>query len=164
MLGQVIGDRSTRYLYSPNRGHGLRWPDQEAPAPQFRLSTVVEGGGPQALVLSLSATIPIRDVQAALPDARISEFTVPEPSYNLVQNRRVIGAFSEALQRELNTLEARNPEPIHVFAAIPAALAIEFGALLTTHFRHPYIVYDRDENNAFAQAVSLPSASPENPK
>lgn len=161
MLGQVIGDRSKRYLYSPNRSHGLGWPDEESDPPEFVFRTLVEGNGHQVLVLSLSAVVPTRDIQIALPDARINEFTVSEPSYSLVKNRRVIGAFSEALQLHLSVLEARSPDPVHVFAAVPAVLAIEFGALLTTHHRHPYIVYDRDGNNEFVPALSLPPFSSE---
>ncbi|MNO05239.1 hypothetical protein D3C81_2265510 [compost metagenome] len=48
-----------------------------------------------------------------------------------------------------------------MFAAIPAALAIEFGALLTTQHRHPYIIYDRGEKNDFVFALSLPNTLPE---
>ena len=155
MLGQAIGDRSTRYLYSPSRGHGLRWPDAAATPPAFSLKTRAEGDGPQALVLSLSAIVPIRDVERALPGARITEFTVPEPNYGLVKNRSIIEAFRDAVQVHLSSLEARSPDPIHVFAAIPAALAIEFGALLTTQHRHPYTIYDRDERNDFIPTLAL---------
>lgn len=155
MLGQVIGDRSTRSLYSPSRGNGLRWPDEAAVPPTFSLNSVKEGDGPQALVLSLSASVPIRDVERALSGPRIVEFTVPDPNYGLVKNRSVINAFRDALQVHLSALEARSPEAIHVFAAIPAALAIEFGALLTTQHRHPYTIYDRDEHNNFVPALAL---------
>ncbi|HBT6922627.1 TPA: SAVED domain-containing protein, partial [Klebsiella pneumoniae] len=87
-------------------------------------------------------------VTAALPGARIVEFTVPEPSYAMVTNRRVIHAFRDELQKLLSQLEATTTQAIHVFAALPAALAIEFGALLTTQHQHPYIIFDRDKNNA----------------
>lgn len=159
MLGQSIGDRSARYLFSPNRGHGLRWPDHHASPPKFFLRQPEQGPreGPVALVLSLSASVPLRDVTAALPDAPIYEFTIDSPSYNMVKNRNVIHAFRDELQAHLSVLEARSPAPIHLFPAVPAALAIEFGALLTTQHRHPYIVYDRDQNGAFVPAVGLPN-------
>ncbi|MFS9599153.1 SAVED domain-containing protein, partial [Klebsiella variicola] len=49
--------------------------------------------------------------------------------------------------------------PIHVFAAIPAALAIEFGALLTTQHQHTYLIFDRDKENQdrFTQTLQLGS-------
>ena len=75
-----------------------------------------------ALVLSLSATVPRDDVTATLPDARIVEFTIPEPSYAMVTNRKVIHAFRDELQKLLSQLEATTPHAIHVFAAVPAAM------------------------------------------
>jgi hypothetical protein len=147
ILGQAIGDRSKRLLFSFNREHGLCWPDQSAEPPEFLFTPPPEGDAPLALVLSISAQVPHRDVNEALPSVRIAELTIPEPSYMMVQNRRVIHAFRDALQIRLSQLEALTPETIHVFAAIPAALAIEFGALLTTQHQHPYLIFDRDREN-----------------
>jgi hypothetical protein len=147
MLGQSLGDRSKRLLFSFNREHQLRWPDQSAEPPEFVFTPPVDGEGPLALVLSISAEVPARDVEEALPGARIAELSIPVPSYAMVQNRRVIHAFRDALQTHLSRLEAMTANTIHVFAAIPAALAIEFGALLTTQHQHAYLIFDRDKEN-----------------
>ncbi len=147
MLGQSLGDRSKRLLFSFNREHQLRWPNQSAEPPEFLFTPPVDGKGPLALVLSISAQVPIRDVEEALPGARIAELSIPVPSYAMVQNRRVIHAFRDALQVHLSRLEAMTAGTIHVFAAIPAALAIEFGALLTTQHQHAYLIFDRDKEN-----------------
>lgn len=147
ILGQAIGDRSKRMLFSFNREHLLRWPNQSAEPPEFLFTPPPDGNAPLALVLSISAKVPQRDVIEALPGARIAELTIPEPSYMMVQNRRVIHAFRDALQIRLSQLEALTRGAIHVFAAIPAALAIEFGALLTTQHQHPYLIFDRDGAN-----------------
>ncbi|MCY1439372.1 SMODS-associated and fused to various effectors sensor domain protein [compost metagenome] len=98
-----------------------------------------------------------------LPGARIAELTIPVPSYSMVQNRRVIHAFRDALQIRLSQLEALTPNPIHVFSAIPAALAIEFGALLTTQHQHQYLIFDRDRENQnrFTQTLHLGLAARE---
>jgi hypothetical protein len=133
----------------------VQWPDVEAAPPVFLYTPPPEGDGPVALVLSISGKIPERDVLAALPDARIAVLTVPEPSTLLIQNRKVIHAFVEALQTPLSDLEALTPDPIHVFPAIPAAFAIEFGAFLTMQHRHPYVVYDRMEDDHFAPILPL---------
>lgn len=147
LLGQAIGDRSKRLLYSFHREHHLRWPDQTAEPPEFLFTPPPDGDAPLALVLSISAKVPHRDVNEALSGVRIAELTIPEPSYMMVQNRRVIHAFRNALQIRLSQLEAQTPETIHVFAAVPAAFAIEFGALLTTQHQHPYLIFDRDREN-----------------
>lgn len=157
MLGQSIGDRSKRLLFSFNREHHLRWPNQSAEPPEFLFTPPIDGDGPLALVLSISAQVPPRDVESVLPGARIAELSIPEPSYAMVQNRRVIHAFRDALQAHLSRLEAMTADTIHVFAAIPAALAIEFGALLTTQHRHPYLIFDRDKDkqNNFTPTLQL---------
>lgn len=162
-LGQAIGDRSKRLLFSLNREHGLYWPDQHAAPPEFLVSGPPPGDGQLALVLSISAKIPSRDIYAALPNSRIAEFSIPEPSYMMVKNRRVIHAFRNALQKCLSQLEAETPGEINVFPAIPAALAIEFGALLTTEHQHPYIIFDRDSStqNQFQPVLHLPSSAQE---
>lgn len=155
-VGRQLGDRSNRYLFSRDREHILRWPDPLAAPPEFLYDGPEAGIGPIALVLSLSATIPNRDVTAALPRARIATFTTRTPRYDLIRNRSVIHAFRSALQVRLGELEAVSSEPIHVFAAIPAALAIEFGALLSTHHSHRYVIYDREgSTNAFSLAMEL---------
>lgn len=155
VVGQAIGDRMPRQLYSFHRISRLQWPDAEAAPPAFLYTPPPEGDGPVALVLSISGKVPERDVLAALPDARIAVLTVPEPSTLLIQNRKVIHAFVEALQTPISDLEALTPDPIHVFPAIPAAFAIEFGAFLTMQHRHPYVVYDRMGDDRFAPVLSL---------
>lgn len=156
MLGQSLGDRTKRLLFSYNREHLLRWPNQSAEPPNFLFSPPVDGDGPLALVLSISAQVPPRDVEEALPGARIAELSIPEPSYAMVQNRRVIHAFRDALQMHLSRLEAMTADTINVFAAIPAALAIEFGALLTTQHQHTYNIFDRNkDDNKFTPTLQL---------
>ena len=155
MLGQAIGDRSNRYLFSRSRTHGLRWPSKTASPPDYIFAAAPSGDGPLALVLSISATIPERDIEAALPGARIASFTIPEPSYAMVSNRNVINAFRDELQKHLSQLEASTDQPINLFAAIPAALAIEFGALLTTQHQHHYVIFDRDNSDQFRPMLTI---------
>ncbi|EKN4699493.1 HNH endonuclease [Yersinia ruckeri] len=157
LLGQAIGDRTKRFLFSMSRSHGLRWPDKSAEPPDFLFSSAPEGKGPLALVISISAKISPRDVMKAIPDARIAEFTIPEPAYAIVSCREVIHAFRDELQKRLSQLEASTDEAIHVFAAIPAALAIEFGALLTTQHQHPYVIFDRENmsQNQFRPMLTI---------
>ena len=156
-LGRKLGDRIDRRLFSFTRDHGFEWTGPDEPAPEFNCSMPSPGPGPGpiALVLSLSAIIPTADVLAALPSARLAVLTVPQPSYGLVRNRLTIASFRDFLQTRLSELESAGPEPIHVFAAVPAALAVEFGALLSTQHRHPYVIYDRGSNNRFEEALRL---------
>lgn len=153
-LGQALGDRFRRRMFSYHRTTGMQWPDLDATPPAFRYSPPPPGEGPVALVMSISAQIPERDVLQALPDARIAILTIDAPSTLMVRNRKVVDAFREAIQTPLSDLEALTGEPLHIFASIPAVLAIEFGAFLTMQHRHPYIVYDR-EKEAFVPVLKL---------
>lgn len=154
-LGRQLGDRSNRFLYSRDRAHGLKWPDIAALPTPFSFDPPSAGNGPLALVLSLSAHVAKDDIRAALPDARIATFSTPEPSYSLIRNRGTIDAFRSALQPQLSSLESTTDQPIHLFPVVPAALAIEFGALLLTQHSHRYIVYDRDESGRFVPMMEL---------
>jgi hypothetical protein len=156
-VGRVLGDRTARHVFSPNRTTGLAWPDLTAAVPVFQYAPPSAGKGPLALLLSLSAEIPRYKVEQALPGARCATFSVASPTVHLVQNRNVIHAFRDVLQPKLSELEASTSSPIHVFAAIPAALAIEFGALHTMQHQHPYVVYDLDNAGAYVPSLSFPS-------
>lgn len=154
-VGRQLGDRSNRFLFSKVRGGTLRWTDPEAPAPAWTYTAPPTGDGPVALVLALSAELADAVILDALPGARIARFSVPIPAYDLIRNRGIIDSFRSALQPYLSQLEASTHESLHLFAAIPAALAIELGALLSTQHAHTYRIYDRDAGNRFTPMMDL---------
>lgn len=154
-LGRKLGDRSNRIVYSYDRTSKLRWVDKDAKPPAFIYTPPPDGDGPVALVISLSARIRSDDVVGALSGCRIAEFSTPNPSYGLIKNRDCIHAFRDALQPRLSALESSTADPIHVFSAIPAAMALEFGALLSTQHAHRYVLYDRGAENRFERAMEL---------
>jgi hypothetical protein len=158
LIGRKLGDRSNRVQFSPSRDKtlGLKWPKQLANAPKFTFKLPNDWDGSIALVLSLSAEIADRDVLASVPDARIATFTTTTPNYDLLQTRGDLQAFRTAIQPLLSKLEAASELPIHVFPAMPAALAVEFGALLSTQHAHRYVIYDREGgSNGFVKATEL---------
>jgi len=156
IFGQQLGDRIRHKIYSSNRNTRLRWPDVNAPVPEFKFSFTENGDAEYALVMSISGDIPDRDVLSILPNCSIAKFSATMPNYNIVQNEEAISHFGIEIQKALSQLEASSPKPIHVFAAIPAAMAIKFGSLLTTNHKHPYAIYDRDPpSNAFRLHIKL---------
>ena len=146
LAGQALGDRRRRKVYSQDRTTGLAWADPSAEPTEFHFSFDSQIPGPIALTLEVSAPLPLEEVRAAVPEANIVRFTASEPSYAYVRNERFIHHFREQLQPYLGVLEAHSQEPIHLFMAIPAALAFELGALLSTNHRHSYYIYDRDDH------------------
>ncbi|SFN53166.1 HNH endonuclease [Dokdonella immobilis] len=160
-VGRQLGDRSNRFLFSRDRSGTLRWIDPAAPAPEWTYVGPPPGDGPIALVLALSAALADAAILDALPGARIARFTLPTPEYGLIRNRATIDSFRRALQPHLSQLEASTPDPLHLFAAIPAAIALEFGALLSTNHAHQYVIYDREGgSNPFAKMMELGPRQP----
>lgn len=156
ICGQEFGDRIRHEIYSTNRVTRLMWPDKTAGNPDFTFTFSDKQNQVNALVISISAEIPDRDVIAALPNCEIAKFKLTVPNYGAVQNPAAIDHFGNELQKALSRLEAASSEPIHVFAAIPAAMAIKFGSLLSTNHKHPYAIYDRDPpSNAFRLHIKL---------
>jgi 5-methylcytosine-specific restriction endonuclease McrA len=143
IAGRVMGDRRRRLIFSLDRDTRLRWPDPAAVRPVYQYTPPPEGDGPVALVLSISASIPHDDVLAAVPGGRVATFAAEVPSTQHVKNAGFIAAFREQLQIRLSELEASTDHPIHLFAAIPVAYAVEFGALLSMNHQHGYRIYDR---------------------
>ena len=154
-VGRQLGDRTNRHLFSRDRSGTLRWTDLDAEPPEWTYVPPTDGEGPLALVIDLSAHVRDADIQAGLPDARIARFSTPTPEYGLVRNRGVLDSFRRAIQPRLSQLEASSGDVIHLFVAIPAAMAIEFGALLSTQHAHRYLVYDRGEPNKFFPTMDL---------
>lgn len=144
ICGQEFGDRIRHEIYSNDRNTRLKWPDKTITAPDFTFTFSGAKDRVIALVLSISADIPERDVLEALPGCEIATFRIPTPNYHAIQNASFIEKFGLQLQIAMSQLEAASAEPIHVFPAIPAAMAIKFGSLLSTHHRHKYAIYDRN--------------------
>lgn len=154
-VGRQLGDRSNRFLYSRDRSGGLRWTDPDAPPPTWSFTPPASGDGPIALVIALSAELDDDSILQSLPNARIARFSVPLPEYCLVRNRNTLNSFRSTLQPLLSQLEASTSDAIHLFAAVPAAIAIEFGALLSTQHAHPYRIYDRGDGNRFVPTMDI---------
>ncbi len=146
IIGEMVGDRRRRKLYSHDRETGLVWPDANAEPKDFNFTFDPETPGPLVLTLQVSALVPLAKIlEAAPPNANIAHFIASEPSYGYIKNERFIGHFRDQLQKKLSILEAHTSDPIHLFMAIPAALAFELGALRSTNHRHQYVVYDLDD-------------------
>ncbi|HHA2422482.1 HNH endonuclease [Stenotrophomonas maltophilia] len=147
LAGQAIGDRRRRKLYSSDRKTGLVWPDISAKPKDFKFEFEKIDAGPVAFLLEISVVLSTDAIHAATTVGSIARFTASDPSYSYIRNGEFIDHFREQIQPALGIIEAHTAEPIHLFMAIPAALAFELGALLSTNHRHKYIVYDIDDQS-----------------
>ena len=156
ICGQLFGDRIRHEIYSSDRNTRLKWPDKSAATPDFTFTFSGVKDRVNALIISISAEVPERDVTNVLPDCEIATFRISIPNYHAVRNAGTIEHFGQQLQIALSQLEAASAQPIHVFPAIPAAMAIKFGSLLSTNHGHKYAIYDRSAlGNGFSLQTYL---------
>jgi SMODS-associated and fused to various effectors sensor domain len=104
-------------------------------------------GAIPALVFALSATVVDDRIHKVLgKDAAIWRVTVPAPHNDLLKSRKQAQAFREQLRQVMDGIKARHPNApvIHVFPAMPVALAVEFGRILMPKADLPLRVYDEN--------------------
>lgn len=150
VLGKILGDVRPSTVYQYDRFAGSwRWtvpdgPDVRSYSYAFSGS---KGTNQVALVLNLSATIDADLVRAAMQSqgrfATVS-FTTPQPQYSLIRNPTDLRAFHERMRECLNAIEMRfgSACTVHVFPAIPASTAVQFGRLLLPKASPSVRVYD----------------------
>ena len=112
-----------------------------------------------ALNLSLSATILNERILAVLDEpCSIWRMTLPAPDMDFLQSRLQLQQFREKFRWLLNTIKAQHGEDavIHVFPAVPVAIAVEIGRVWKTKADLPLIVYDQNrECGGFVRALEI---------
>lgn len=164
-LGLAIGHTValTVFQFDPVPGNGGDWrfPDLNAPAPDYRVKWPDDLTGHVAVVISLSGTIERNRVINALPVGphSIVEITIPTPTTNLVRSPKAIDEFGRIWRDLVAQLETKLPKttPIHVFPAMPASLAVTLGRHIKPKVSFSFQIYDAQDKDApFAPAITLP--------
>lgn len=115
--------------------------------------------GPPALVFSLSATINAERVHAVLPDARIWNLSIPTSNNDFLKSRGQARLFREKVRPLLDRIKAAHGEQatIHVFPAMPVALAVDFGRIVMPKADLKMQIYDQNQSmGGFVHALNLP--------
>jgi hypothetical protein len=155
-LGTRLGDLQHVELYQRHRrGQTWRWPEDEEADVFFetriraleRAATEGEGGeSDTALVLSVSGRVTRRHVVAALGDrARVYDLAAIRPGLDFLSSRTRLEVFGYEFRRILTAVRGMHgPDHLlHLFAAVPAPIAIEIGRALRS-VDPPVLVYDWD--------------------
>ena len=112
-----------------------------------------------ALVLSLSATITDDRITELLgSDINIWHVTIPSPHNDFLKTRSQTRAFRELLRELLEKIKAKHGHnaTLHVFPAMPVALAVEFGRVLMPKADMPIKIYDENRKlRGFTFALDL---------
>lgn len=161
LLGSLLSDITAAEVYQRHREPpGWKWetkPDDF----QFIVSEPKEVAGPPALVLSLSANVADERLFAAMgKDATIWRVTIATPHNDFLKSRQQAQAFRQLMRLLMDHIKLRHGEKevIHVFAAMPVCLAVEFGRLLMPKADLPLRIYDENKVlGGFVHALDINS-------
>ncbi|HAK78298.1 hypothetical protein FHS57_005887 [Runella defluvii] len=161
LLGSLLGDLHPTEVYQLHREPKTwKWLNEmdevtfEIIKPQNSYSTV-------ALVFALSATIMEDRIVSVLgEECSIWTFTVNKPNNDFLRNREQLARFRTELRLLLNEIKARHGQNnlIHVFPAMPSAMAIELGRVRMPKADLPMLVYDQNFQNpasGFYQTIKI---------
>jgi len=159
LLGFLLSDIPAAEVYQLHREpQDWRW--QEHPNNfEYVVQEPGEIKGNPALVLSLSATITddrINTVRGG--DVTIWQVTVPEPNNDFLKSRQQLRQFRKTMRSLLNKIKTLHGEDavIHVFPAVPVAIAVEFGRIIMPKSDLPIKIYDQNrERGGFTYALEL---------
>jgi hypothetical protein len=133
-FGHLLGDLHNVDLYQRHRGtQNWMWKEDEEPQEfyQVLVPAVAEGDVREiALVLSVSAQVNHDEVAKALgSDPIIYEMRAERPSSDFLRSRTRLEVFGYEIRKLLHDIrqESGHERLIHLFAAVPAPLAVEFG-------------------------------------
>jgi hypothetical protein len=158
LLGFSLSDIPAAEVYQLHREPpDWRWQDHPSDF-HFNVNEPQQIDGPPTLVLSLSATVTDDRIKSVLPDSTIWRVTTPTPNNDFLKSREQAREF-RALRRELlDRIKQRHGEKaqIHVFPAMPVALAVDFGRLIMPKADLAMRIYDENKaNGGFVYALDL---------
>jgi len=159
LLGFFLSELQAVEVYQLHREpHDWRW--QENPEHfDYVISEPEQVIGPPALVLSLSATIKDERVTAVLGrDVTIWRVTLADPHSDFLKSRQQARQFRQLMRHLMDRIKIRHGEQalLHVFPAMPVALAVELGRITMPKADLSLRIYDENkELGGFVHALDL---------
>jgi hypothetical protein len=159
MLGHLLCDITAAEVYQLHREPaGWRW-QADPPGFDFIVAEPISTIGPPALVFSLSGTVVDERIHAVLPGAAIWKLSSPQPHNDFLAGRGQARLFRQHVRRLLDRIKAAHGETatLHVFPAMPAALAVEFGRVIMPKADMSIQIYDQNQAlGGFVPVLTLP--------
>jgi hypothetical protein len=159
LLGFLLSDLQAAEVYQLHR-EPPDWRWQEGPEHfEYLVFEPKEVKGPPALILSLSATISDERITTVLgKDVTIWRVTVAEPHNDFLKSRQQVQLFRQQLRRLMDRIKIQHGEQavLHVFPAMPVALAVEVGRIVMSKADLSLRIYDENkELGGFVYALDL---------
>jgi len=146
-LGVLLGDMTDVDVFQLHREpRGWSWPADEDPQ-EFVVDELVSRDGAPALILSVSAPITMDRITRVLGD-KITPYvvTVPNPHNDVLNSRSMLRRFRRCIRQLMPRIRAAHGvTPVHVFPALPVALAVELGRVRMPKADPPWLIYDEQQ-------------------
>ena len=160
-LGRELGDIHQVDLYQKHRrGEGWAWKQEETADEFYEVTRPDSAGweGPIALVLAISSEVNLSLAEAALgaPPLRYG-IRANRPGLDFLVSRKRLEVFGYELRSLLADLREAHghDQPVHVFAAVPAPVAIELGRSIKD-FDPAFVIYEYDKKKrAYFPALTV---------
>lgn len=150
-LGKILGDVRPASVHQFDRyANTWRWPingsEREREYSFAWQGNREDDAARVALTISLSATVDRSLVSRAMGESALAEmaFTITQPAYSTIRGPADLNTFRQTMHDCLGAIESRfgsNCE-IHVFPAMPASAAVEFGRLMLPKAFPGILIYD----------------------
>jgi SMODS-associated and fused to various effectors sensor domain len=150
-FGSLLGDLHHIDLYQRHRDRqDWTWGEEEEAGTFYEVRTpesCANTGQEVALILSISEPVVHARVQAALgSEPLVYEIRAREPSRDFLTSRKRLEVFGYEVRKLLYEFRTwhEHHRVVHLFAAVPAPVAIEFGRSLK-EFDPPFWVYEYEK-------------------
>lgn len=161
-LGVLLGDMTDVDVFQLHREpRGWTWP-AEHDAPSFVIEVPEKPVGIPVLVLAVSASITLDRITRVLGEL-IAPYiiTLPSPHNDVLKARSMVAAFRSTMRRLLAQIRAAHGDAVvHVFPALPVALAVELGRVRIPKADAPWLIYDQQgHERGFVPTITIAEAS-----
>lgn len=159
LLGSLLTDIVEVDVFAHHREpKGWRW-QKKAGELGFKITPPSTAGKTDALVLSISGTVLSDRVRAALPaTASIWRLDITDPHNDCLKSKEQLQEFRRVMRRLLNQINARHgaSKTLHVFPAMPAAMAVELGRVRSPKVDMNWQLYDQVKAlDGFVPAITI---------
>ncbi len=97
-------------------------------------------------------------VETVVGNPTLWKISYPSPHNDILHTKQQAGAFRAAARRLMDRIKARHGQEatIHVFPAMPVALAVELGRIIMPKADLPLRIYDENRSSGgFSVAIEL---------
>jgi len=158
-LGTLINDIQHAEIHQPVRDPKTWNLNDDATETFYKVIEPSENLPTVALNISLSATINNdRIIEVLGNDCSIYTITIDEPFNDFLKSKKQLQDFSIEVRKLFNHIKSKyNAQtPLHVFPAMPIAIAIEFGRIWMPKADMPLNIYDENTaNSGFFKASEI---------